>query len=300
VEDERAQGPRVPLRLPGSREARAPARDAARHRKVALALLLVAALVAGDALARPRRRRKIKRRPPPIGQVVQDKIAGGDHWRLVTEHGIVHVFRPKGYRAETAGLVVYVHGYYTNVDGAWTQHHLADQFVASQQNALFVVPEAPDGNAQSVFWTSLGELITESTRMAKLVRPPGPLVAVAHSGGFRTLVPWLDYHLLDCIILLDALYGNEDDFRVWLDTARGNANKLVLVAADTIRWTEPLVEEMGDAVEYDRLPRSEGELDDRARTDPFLYYRAQYGHMELVESGKVVPLLLQIAGLEKI
>src|SRR6185503_17480091 len=87
-----------------------------------------------------------------------DVVAGGRHVRFETEHGAVHVWRPRGYDRATAGIVVYVHGYFTDVDKAWEEHALAEQFAASRQNALFIVPEAPAGKAEEVRWMKLAEL----------------------------------------------------------------------------------------------------------------------------------------------
>ena len=76
------------------------------------------------------------------GSVATDIEADGTHYRVQTEHGPVHLFRPAGYDRRTAGVVVYVHGLYTSVDQAWKDHRLATQFAASGANALFIVPEA--------------------------------------------------------------------------------------------------------------------------------------------------------------
>src|SRR5438067_2434098 len=41
----------------------------------------------------------------------EDEVAGGKHWRVKTDQGAVHVWVPEGYDRETAGTVIYVHGY---------------------------------------------------------------------------------------------------------------------------------------------------------------------------------------------
>ena len=47
-----------------------------------------------------------------------------EHWRIATAQGAVHVWVPEGYDRESAGTVIYVHGYYTDADGAWRDHLL--------------------------------------------------------------------------------------------------------------------------------------------------------------------------------
>ena len=75
--------------------------------------------------------------------MTSDIEAEGTHYRVQTEHGPVHLFRPAGYERRTAGIVVYVHGLYTRVDQAWREHQLAAQFAASGANALFIAPKRP-------------------------------------------------------------------------------------------------------------------------------------------------------------
>jgi hypothetical protein len=203
---------------------------------------------------------------------VRTREAGGEHIKIATEHGAVHVWTPRDYRAESAGIALYVHGYYTSVDRAWKEHHLAEQFAASGRNALFIAPEAPDGLAQDVFWPELDELLHEVRRQTGLRRPFGPVVAMVHSGGYRTAAAWLDDELVDDLVLLDALYGEEQTFADW-----GHApdHHLIVLGADTLRWTEPFARE-------NRLQ---------------IYLRSGVSHMDLVTKGKVIPLLYRMTRL---
>jgi hypothetical protein len=224
------------------------------------------------------------------GKPVRKKEAGGEHIRLETKKGAVHVWIPPGYVPETAGIALYVHGYYTNVDTAWKEHRLAEQFRASGRNALFIAPEAPDGLGQHVFWPELGDLLQEVRRQTGLRRSWGPVVAMVHSGGYRTAVAWLDDDLIDDLVLLDAMYGDEDAFREWMvaDDSRG----LVLVGADTLRWTESFAREV-------KL-RDRGEIPDDGKPaagPERVYLRGQYGHMDLVTNGKVIPVLYRMTRL---
>ncbi len=227
--------------------------------------------------------------------------AAGVHWRLETEHGPVHVWHPLNWRVETAGTVIYVHGYYTNVDRAWRTHRLAEQFAASGINALFIAPAAPSGNRQQPSWPQLGELLTRVAQAIELPRPWGPLAVLGHSGGYRSIIPWLGYRDLGFIGLIDALYGEEEAFAHWLgDPAQAGGNRLVNVAIDTLRWSEPLVRRYAEALTFDLIPETFTDLDPAARSARLLYLRSQVGHMELVTDGQVIPLLLQLSGIEEL
>jgi hypothetical protein len=242
-------------------------------------------------------------RPPPrllsTAPVVEDEEepedpSEGMHLRLMTDRGPVHVFAPRGYDASTAGTLVYVHGYYTDLDGAFRQQHLAAQFGNSNVNALFISPEAPSEYAEAVKWSSLQELL-DLVQLSGVKLPPGSVVAMAHSGGFRTLVPWLSSGLLDTVVLLDGLYGNEEDFGAWVDDS-SSEHRLLLVGADTAGRVERFVAGRGN-VERSALPLPpEREADGSSR---LVYLRSQIGHMELVTQGRAIPEVLRLTPLPR-
>lgn len=78
--------------------------------------------------------------------------------RFETENGPVITWIPENYDPETANTVVYVHGYYEHVDQTLEQHDLLNQFRDAEMNSLVVIPEAPAGNNEPVYWQSLDEL----------------------------------------------------------------------------------------------------------------------------------------------
>jgi len=231
------------------------------------------------------------------GTVLEQAVAAGRSWRLDTPAGPVHVWAPAGYHADGAATVVYVHGYYTDIDKAWVNHRLAQQFALSGLNALFIAPEAPSGTRQRVFWPSLGDLLLEVQRETGVARPMGPVVAIGHSGGFRTLFAWMDYPGLDLVVSMDAMYGELDTWREWLDGAPGR--RLIVVGDDTVRWTEELARELGDqVVTLERFPTRYLDLPAQARSARVVYLRSQYGHMPLVTDGVALPLVLHLIPAE--
>ncbi len=217
----------------------------------------------------------------------------GLHLRLLTDRGPVHVYEPQGYDPSTAGTLVYVHGYYTDLDSAFRQQHLAAQFGNSNINALFISPEAPAQYTEAVKWSSLRELL-ETVKVSGVKLPKGAVVAMAHSGGFRTLVPWLSSGLLDTVVLLDGLYGNEEDFAAWVDEATDNHRRLLLVGSDTASRIERFVAGRVD-VERAALPLPSA-VSPGSR---LLFLRSQVGHMELVTEGRAIPEVLRLTALPK-
>jgi hypothetical protein len=227
---------------------------------------------------------------PSAEGVTSEPEAGGTHLRLSTPAGPVHVFRPGGYDRRTAGVVVYVHGYYVDVDGAWRDHHLAEQFAASHRNALFIAPEAPAASGDHPVWPRLRRLLAITFQQARLPAPRGPLVVAGHSAAYRTIVPWLTEPALHHLILIDALYGKERDFRAWLK--RNRANHLTLATRGTAKWANPFLRSLPGSITARRIPDHADQLTRGQRKARVLALRSQYGHFELITEGKALPVLL--------
>ena len=147
----------------------------------------------------------------------------------------IHLWRPARYDPRTAGMVVYIHGYFTSVDQTWTDDSLATQFRDSGRNALFIAIEAPQSNYEDVSWKSLADLLrTVAESRAPFPLPHGPLVVVGHSGAYRTILMWLGDPRVQYVILLDGLYSGQAEFRSWLrPQSLANPHRMVLVAIDT-------------------------------------------------------------------
>jgi hypothetical protein len=235
-----------------------------------------------------------------VEETVRDTVAGGTHWRLSTSGGIIHVWRPRLYDKDRAGTVLYVHGYYNDVDQAWSDHRLAEQFRDSRINALFIVPQAPASDDEHVHFRDLRELLLTVQRMTKRKLPLGPVSALGFSGGFRTIVEWLTDGRVQQVLLLDGLYYNEDDFASWLKTQHGRkGNKLLLVASETTAKSDAFVKRF-PGVPVRGLPENAFELNKQDREAEVLYLRTTVEHMSLVTDGKVIPLLLQLTPLKRI
>ncbi|MEW5738552.1 MAG: hypothetical protein AB1938_06475 [Myxococcota bacterium] len=228
-------------------------------------------------------------------EYVEQLLDDGRHQRFGTAQGPVHVWRPRSYQASSAATVVYVHGFYTDVDRAMEEHRLTQQFRDSGRNALFIVPEARSWRSDPVFWPDLEELLTTVERRLKLKRPKGPLVVVGHSGAYKTIVGWLGHPKLAQVILVDGLYGNDDDYRGWISDGHEAATprQLVLVGFDTQQRAEWFAKRHGQTVRLDTLPWLYDELPASVRKAPVLAVQSErLDHMQLVTSGRLLPWLL--------
>lgn len=229
---------------------------------------------------------------------IAEAVAKGQHLRIDGPRGPVHVWIPAGYRADTGATIVYVHGYYNNVDTAWTGHQLPQQFAASSLNAIFVAPEAPIGNRSSVNYPDLGELLRLVEAQAGVPRGAALTVAIGHSGAFRTLETWLDEPLLDQIVMVDAMYGDEDKIVAWYKASP--RHRLIMIGEDTVLGAEGIAQKLPEAFVMDRFPPSYDLFPAEARSSRLVYLRAQFGHMALVMEGIVMPSVMRLLPIERL
>lgn len=232
-----------------------------------------------------------------IGEVLQGQAAGGTSWRIGTSRGAVLAWRPPGYHPREAGVVVYLHGYFTTVDQAAADHRLFEQFRRSGRSALFIAPESPAWNGEDPVWPDLGALVDEVLRRTGLSAPRGPVVVAAHSGGYRATLPWLADERLEEILLLDGLYRGEEQLRGWLEGAGGAPRRLVLVSDETRDRAEALAAATPGAVSLPRVPPLRPGLEGAARSARLVSIRSQHPHMAIVERGEVLPVLLRATRL---
>ncbi len=228
----------------------------------------------------------------------EDSVLDGRHWRIQTAQGAVHVWVPPGYDRETAGTVVYVHGYWTDADGAWKNYELARQFKMSHQNALFIVPDAPSSMEDNVKWPALTDLRRAVTR-ANIKLPEGPVVVMGHSGAFRTVMQWVDHRLVDQIILLDAMYAGEQAFDEFIKSGkRADEHKMIIVGASVAQNSAAFASKYKFAMARENVPDSMGGFTKKERQAKLLYIRSQYSHYPIVTNRKVIPLLLRATRLK--
>lgn len=255
---------------------------------VVIGLVWLGAALAGQPKALPV--------PHDAASPIASAVASGRHVRIAGPRGPIHVWIPASYHADTGATILYIHGYYDDADAAWTGHQLAQQFALSALNAVFVVPEAPTGQRQPVHYPDLGELLRLVEDGAGVVRGAALTAAVGHSGAVRTLQMWLDEPLLDQVVMVDAMYGEEAPIVGW---ARASPrHRLIFVGQDTLLASESVADKLPDTLTIDRFPPTYDTWPAAAKTAHAVYIRAQFGHMPLVTEGIVLPSLLRLLPVE--
>ena len=234
--------------------------------------------------------------PVDAASPIASAVASGRHVRIDGPRGPIHVWIPASYHADTGATILYLHGYFDDADTAWTGHQLAQQFALSALNAVFVVPEAPVAQKVPINYPDLGELLRLVEDGAGVTRGAALTVAVGHSGAFRTLQAWLDEPLLDQMVMIDAMYGDEDAIVGWMRTSP--RHRLIFVGEDTLLATESVAEKLPDTLTLDRVPPTYDTWPAAAKTARSVYIRAQFAHMPLVTEGIVLPALLRLLPVE--
>ncbi len=216
----------------------------------------------------------------------KDPYASGMPWRIITDHGPVYALG-EGEWSDENEIVIYIHGYWEDVDQVWREHNLTSQFAVSGRRALFLVPEAPMDNSDSVQWTHLDDLL-QSVRQTGLDVPNGPVTVVGHSGAYRTIASWLSTgsgSKLKQIILLDALYAQDDLFAEY-----ARKGQLIMVGAQTDARSRRFMRAFPKAPKFEELPET---FEENVLKAPLVYIATRRGHREIVVQGEVMPQLLR-------
>ena len=220
----------------------------------------------------------------------------GRHVRIDGPHGAIHVWIPPGYHPDTGATIIYIHGYFDDADSAFVGHHLPEQFAMSALNAMFIVPEAPMAQKTPINYPNLSELLRIVETETGVPRGMALTAVVGHSGAFRTIDSWLDEPLVQYLVMIDAMYANEEQIEAWWRASP--RHHLITVGEDTLQWNEQFVRDIPDTFVVDRVPPTYDTWPPEARTSRAVYIRAQFWHMPLVTDGIVLPSLLRLLPVE--
>ncbi len=246
----------------------------------ALSILLALSVLPGSAFA--------------VGSNGEDHVAGGLHKRLLSRKGAIHLWWPKDYEKEDAGVVVYLHGYGTTVDREWTSNKLATQFKRSGKNALFVVPESPASDKEDFTWFSL-EALFKLLKTRSVQIPGGKIVIAGHSGAFKTMALWLKDKRISTLIMLDAMYGLQSKFQSFLTNSQ--TTRMLLVSYSTLFTAQSFAENFKYAQSRRFIPKYARLFTKAERRARLLNIRSQYDHFTIISSRRVIPVMLKLTRL---
>ncbi len=170
----------------------------------------------------------------------------------------VAIFIPKGFR-ETGNVdfVVHFHGWKNTVEGVLGQYKLVEQLVASERDAVLVVPQGPrnapdsfggkleDPDGFKHFMMDVVETLRKKSALKKKDITLGQIVLSGHSGGYEVISAIVDRggltdHVRE-VWLFDALYAQTPRFLAWIDRNQGRFIDIYTEHGGTKAETEKLM-----------------------------------------------------------
>lgn len=190
----------------------------------------------------------------------------------------VAIFIPNGFKpGEVTNFIVYVHGWYNNIDSACAQFKLIEQFSESNKNAIFIFPEGPKNSPDSYCGRlekkdGLKNLINDATKFlsekGKLnTAKVGNIILAGHSGAYRAISfclmrGGLTENISD-VILFDALYGETEKYAHWIKNYNGRFINIYTDNGGTKNETENLMDDLdGWGISYFKSEENELSPDD--------------------------------------
>ncbi len=158
-------------------------------------------------------------------------------------------------------VVFWFHGWRNNIDTAASYFELIKQFMASNRNAILVLPEttknAPDSyggklEQKDVFKNLLNDVLNK-LKTEKIIgkrTKPGNIVLAGHRGGFRVMAYILQNGSVDInqVILFDGLYSQVDKYTAWIqsDTSHQFINLYTNKGGGTDEVSAKMMQELRD------------------------------------------------------
>jgi len=154
-------------------------------------------------------------------------------------------------RTTRVDLVVFFHGYSTTVRQALRQHRLREQFVASNRNAVLLIPQLAKNSETSHpgkldkaggFNAMIDEAINETEAIKTAIGPHGGIgrvILAAHSAGYHALARSLQRGGLPVseVYLFDAMFGFHQVYVDWIEKSRGRFLAWLGQVPGSKKWT---------------------------------------------------------------
>jgi hypothetical protein len=247
------------------------------------------------------------------GHVYKEQLfSAADHYSDST----VAVFVPKGFReTESVNFVVYFHGWRNSVVGTLSSANLIEQFGASRQNTLLVVPAGPlnapdsfggkleDSGGFTRFMDDVVATLRKHRVLSSAETRVGDIILSGHSGGYRVMSAVLERGGLTPQVkevwLFDALYGGTEAFLAWQTNQNGRLLAVYTKDGGTLDETQRAMRLLQEcAVDYctsadDILTRPE------LLTHRVVFVETDLAHGEVVAKGGLFARFLETSDVGK-
>lgn len=209
----------------------------------------------------------------------------------------VFIFIPEGFQAsDSVDVVVYFHGWLSNITNSITKFKLVEQFYRSNKNAIFVFPEGPKDSPDSfggkledkdVFKNLIKEVIDKINEKEKFdIKGAGKIILAGHSGAFRVMAHILHHgglsEYIKEAILFDALYSQTDKYLVWIEKYSGKFINIYTDDGGTVEQTKAMMDTLSTRnVPFIHKPELEITEDDLINNQ-LIFIHSDLGHNDVV------------------
>jgi hypothetical protein len=142
----------------------------------------------------------------------------------------VLIITPPGLKAKkSVDLIFWFHGWRNTIDSSASYFELVKQFMASNRNAVLIIPETAKNSPDSYggklekkdIFKNLVNDVLDKLRKEKLIgkkATAGNIVLAGHSGAFRVMAHILQNGGLEVkqVLLFDGLYSQVDKYTAWI------------------------------------------------------------------------------------
>jgi hypothetical protein len=145
------------------------------------------------------------------------------------DSSVLIVVPPDFKAGKKVDVIFWFHGWRNNIDSAAAYFELTKQFLASNRNAVLVIPEttknAPDSYGgkleQENFFKQLLQDVMNELKKKKITEKktsPGNIMLAGHSGAFRVMAFIIQQGGIEIkqVILFDGLYSQIDKYTKWI------------------------------------------------------------------------------------
>lgn len=225
----------------------------------------------------------------------------------------VALFIPKGFR-ETARVdfVIHFHGWHNTVAGTLQNYLLVEQLVASDRNAILIVPEGPHNAPDSAggkledvdgFKRFMAEVLVtlQTNQVLKPEATIGKIILSGHSGGYRVISRIVTdggmSSLMREVWLFDALYAESDRFLAWNEQTKGRLLNIYTDDGGTKVRTEEMISALKQKNKPALVTTEAAVTGVELRTNRFVFLHTDLSHNDVVAKRRTFQKFLETSCL---
>lgn len=226
----------------------------------------------------------------------------------------VALFIPADYRGRgRVDFVIHFHGWRNTVAGTLAQFKLIEQFIASNKDAILIVPEgprdAPDSGGGKLedpdgFKNFIAEAVALLQQRGALASNAtvGEVILSGHSGGYQVISSIVTHGGLTDRVrevwLFDGLYAQTDKFLAWAEQTGGRFLNIYTDAGGTKKQTEAMIATLKQKGKSPWSTTDRAVLPRELKAHRYIFLHTDLGHNEVLAQRRTFQQFLETSGLK--